>query len=137
MLLCFNFLTETITWIRRVNYRGDNTIPCREHALVCGVFFLEIGYKKPWKMCPKCLALQVCCKVKTSSDDVFYGAGWGKAWQEQCSAQRWCWQQGGQPWPPELSSGHGLGCSGHTGGRTCLAGGSQPRGEWAAQQGGG
>lgn len=53
MLLCFSFLTETTTSIRRVNYRGGNTIPYREHALVCGLFFLEIGYQKPWKMCPK------------------------------------------------------------------------------------
>lgn len=33
-------------------------------------------------MCPKCLALQVCCKMKTSSSEVFSGAGWGEAWQE-------------------------------------------------------
>lgn len=140
MLLCFNFLTETTTWIGRVSYRGATRSPVGNTLVFVGFLCWKLDIKNLGKCVQNVLLYRYAAKSKQTQIMCSVGKDWVKPGKSssQCSngagGSEGSTLSSAQP-SPWHRAWAAVATRAAVRAGTCVARDSKPWGEWAAQPG--
>lgn len=114
--MCFNFLTETTTWIGRVSYRGATRSPVGNTLVFVGFLCWKLDIKNLGKCVQNVLLCRYAAKSKQTQIMCSVGKGWVKPGKSSSQCSDGAGGSEGSTLSPAQPTAQGLGCSGHTGG---------------------
>lgn len=131
MLLCFNFLTETATWIGRVNYRGA----VGNLLLFVGFFPWKLDVKSLGKCVQNILLYRYAAKSKQTQVTCFVGQDWMKPGRSNPQPSRGAGISEGSTGPLGSARGHQPGLQWPLGLVPAWLGAASPEGNGLLSQG--